>query len=135
MIAWPNYPGRPELLAHSNNSNEFKLVIKLHPPDYLGGITEELFQYDVYVADSANSDFEEQYSGRAFYPNLTVNINLNTNVHINGGVDSLLNTYRVTAQLEIWRVNQTIQDFFRHISALPRGSPSLVVRTFCELIG
>ena len=131
MIGWPNYPERPELLAHSSNSNGFQLTVKLYPPDYLGGITEEQWRYDVFLSGSVNN-FSGGILGSTVPSNPTVNMTLGTNILLLGGVGSLLNTYYITTQLAL-KYDPTLS--LVDISALPTGSPSLVVRTFCELIG
>ena len=131
MIGWPNHPGRPELLAHSSFSNGFSIVIKLHPPDYMGGITEEQWRYDVYLADSG-LNFDGDFLDTAIPSNPIINITLEKNVQIFVGVGSLLNTYYVTTQLAL-QYNPTLS--LADINALPTGSPFLLLRTFCELIG
>jgi len=131
LIGWPNHPGRPELLAHSSFSNGYNLQVKLHPPDYMGGITEEQWQYDVYLAGSV-LNFSGGIQDTAVPFNPTVNITLGTNLQLLGGVESLLNTYYVTTQLALkYDSTSPLLD----INALPIGSPFLLVRTFCEIIG
>ena len=134
MIGWPNHPGRPELLAHSSFSNGFKLVIKLYPPDYLGGIAPDQLMCDVYMADALN------YSGDAIQArnvatNATVNIELSsTKVLLYGGVHSALNAYYFYVQLRV-KLTFPFDLPLTTIFALPTGSQFLQLRTYCELIG
>ena len=97
----------------------------------MGGITEEQWQYDVYLAGSV-LNFSGGIQGTAVPSNPTINITLGTNLHLFGGVGSLLNTYYVTTQLAL-KYDPTLS--LVDISAIPTGSPFLLVRTFCELIG
>ena len=97
----------------------------------MGGITEEQWRYDVYLAGSV-LNFSGGFHATAVPSNPTVNITLGTNIQLLGGVGSLLNAYYVTTQLAL-KYDPTLS--LADINALPTGSPFLLVRTFCELIG
>jgi len=107
------------------------LLVKLHPPDYLGGLTEEQWQYDIYLAGSVLG-LDRAFQDTALPSNSNISITLDTNIQLLGGVGSLLNTYYVTTQLAL-KYDPTLSLF--DINALPKGSPFLRVRTFCELSG
>ena len=130
MIGWPNHPGRPELLDHSIDSTGFQLLVQLHPPDYLGGLTEEQVEYGVYIANSG-LDFNDVTLVAKSNTAGTVHFRL-TNIDLLGGVGSLLNTYYAYTQLEFTYDPSLLNvDMF----ARPTLSPFLYLRTFCELIG
>ena len=123
MIGWPNHPGRPKLLSHNSFTNGFKLVVKLYSPDYLGGIVPDQLMCDVYIADSLN------YSILAanVVTNAIVNVELPSKVLLYGGA---LNTYFLYVQLKVG-ADLPLSTIF----ALPTGSPVLLIRIDCDLIG
>ena len=140
MIGWPNHPGRPELFSHSSFSNGFRLVVKIHPPDYWGGLPDDRMSYDIYLADSDGPDgpiFDGIFHAFTLSPNITVNLTISsTNLKLLGGITSPVNTYYVTTQLAyIKAVTASINAFWKDVLALPTGSPPLIIKTPCELIG
>ena len=129
MIGWPNHPGRPELLAHSRFSDGFKLTIKLHSPDHLGGIAPDQLMCDVYVADVLDHSSDLIHATNVAI-NSTVDIELSPKALIYDGVHSVLNIYYLYVQLKAGaELSQNT------IFALPTGSSILELRTDCDLIG
>jgi len=129
LIGWPNYPGRPELIAHSSFSDGFKLVIKLHSPDYLGGITPDQLMCDVYIANVLNHS-SDVIQAKNVVTNTTVNIELHPKALINKGINSVLNMYYLYVQLTAGADPSQSTTF-----APPRRSPVLELMTDCDLIG
>ena len=130
---WPNRPGRPELVSHNNR---FTIEVKLHRPDYLGGLTvDDGLQYQVYVAYAGNSfDGGNTYANGNFYAKTDAS-NTSTitkidlkHVHITG-LNSLWNVYRIT--VDIVTTNRTLV----RIAAFPEKSPPLQLNTLCDLVG
>ena len=125
---WPNLPGRPELVSYIAHTNGFRLKVKLHNPDYLGGLDEDDILYDVYMNDAVGYSDAPQYIN-TFNSSLdTVDIDLTSKVRIIG-VQSLSNTYYLTVQLVIRDKD------LAGIIALPTGSPMLVINVLCDLVG
>ena len=120
MIGWPNHPGRPELLDHSSFSDGFRLVVKIYPPDYLGGLMADQLMYEVCIEGSLN----------AYRAAADITTNTTINVELLDRLDSIYNRYFLYAQL---RVEADLP--LGSILALPTGSPFLHINPYCELIG
>ena len=126
ITAWPNHPGRPELVSHITHTNGFELNIRLHKPEYLGGLKEHEMEYDIYLGDYERKEPLFYKTVDSFTDNFTVE--LTSEVRING-VDFLSSLYYLTVQLIIRNGE------IRGLASIPHGSPSLVIHTFCDLIG
>ena len=130
---WPNRPGRPELVSHNNR---FTIEVKLHQPEYLGGLTaDDGLQYHVYLAYAGTSlDSEDTFGDRDFHErtdasstSTIITIDL-TEISIIG-LNSLSNKYLIT--VIIVPTNRTLI----RIAALPERSPPLQINTLCDLVG
>ena len=123
---WPNHPGRPELLNSEAHTNGFDLTIRLHRPDYLGGLKVEELEYNVYFGDTRREcpQFIDTVDGLTD----TFIVVLTSKLLIHG-VGSLLSIYHLAIQLA--SKNETLHG----IAALPSGSPILVIDPLCDLIG
>ena len=67
LTGWPNQLGEPQFVDIHRQGRSYELGVKLNPPDYVGGLTEEIgLQYDIVLADSGN--FFEWYYIKSIAP-------------------------------------------------------------------
>ena len=126
LSGWCNRPGRPELVSYTTYSHGFKLNIRLHSPDHLGGIEENKFVYDIYLSDAV--DDELQYIKTVNSSSDLITISLTSEVRIYG-IDSLRNVFYLTAQQIIMDKN------LLGIAISLTESPVLVIDVLCDLVG
>ena len=121
---WPNHPGRLELVSYITRTNRFELTIRLHGPDYLGGLKEDELEYDVYLGDAGRRAGQKLYE--------TIDGLTDTFIVVltsKGHIYSLSNEHHFAVQLVI--KNESLHG----IATQPSGSPILFINPLCDLIG
>ena len=127
MTGWPNRPGKLELISYTAHTSGFILKLKLHKPDYLGGLDGDDVLYDIYIGDAVSWPglrYLNTYNSSID----TIDIDLSSKVLILG-IDSLGNTYYLSTQLVI--KNKGLIG----TAIIPSGSPMLAINVLCDLIG
>ena len=125
-----NYPGRPELVDYQKHSDGFVLRIKLHHPDFMGGLETNLLEYDLYYA---NAGFRNDSTFSKTIP-ASNNSEIITEYFLTSkvrtyGISSLYNIYYISVQLSIRDKR------LAGIAAVPHRSPKLMVDVLCDLVG
>ena len=133
MIGWPNHPGSLELLGHNNFGSIFMLVLKLHPPYYLGGLVEDDVYYHIYLS-SPLLDYDELIAD-VHGDNFTFTVEVESaNYHL-GGVASRLNHFQFYSQMALNLRHDANGIMLSKLYTVPQRSPYLIIRHYCELIG
>jgi len=115
------------LISYNTYTNGFVLNVKIYNPDYLGGLNKDKILYDVYIDDSRSATDAPNYL-ETVNSSDTATIKLTSKVRING-LTSLYNIFYVNVQLVV--TDKSLVG----VAALPTGSPTLSIHTFCDLIG
>ena len=133
MIGWPNHPGRLELLSHKGFSRNFSLSLKLHPSDYIAGLSEDDIFYNIYLTSTQIP--ENSIVARNVYKsNCTFTAKLKSN-NVFFGVNSIFNYFHLFAEMNVALSHDANGHMQSKLLALPHGSPLLSIRHYCELIG
>ena len=113
-------------MSYITNTNGFTLNVKLHDPQYLGGLDKNGILYDLYVGDSGSANSPRYMQTVNSSNNITVD--LTSKILING-LYSIKNLFYLSVQLIIKDEN------LAGIASLPPGSPTLTIELMCDLFG
>ena len=133
MIGWPNYPGRLELLSHEGFSRNFNLSLKLHPSDYIAGLSEDDIFYNIYLTSTQTTE-GSLVAHNVYSSNRTFTTKLESN-NIFFGVNSIFNYFYLFAEMNVALSHDANGHLQSELLALPHGSPLLSIKHYCELVG
>ena len=132
LTGWPNQPGAPQFVDIHRQVRRYELGVKLNPPDYVGGLTEEIgLQYDIVLADSGN--FFEWYYIKSIAPsNIGEYLLVQLLKDFIIGFEHLHNVYYLFMRMSVkYAKNSGLAE----IIALPEDSHFLKVDTLCAFVG
>ena len=133
LTGWPNQLGEPQFVDIHRQGRSYELGVKLNPPDYVGGLTEEIgLQYDIVLADSGNF-FEERYHIKSIAPsNIGEYLLVQLLKDFIIGFEHLHNVYYLFMRMSVkYAKNSGLAE----IIALPEDSHFLKVDTLCAFVG
>jgi len=133
LIGWPNLPGRLELLSHKGFSRNFILSLKLHPSDYIAGLSEDDIFYNIYLTSTRIPE-DSLVAHNVYSSNFTFIAKLESN-NVFFGVNSVFNYFHLFAEMNVALSHDANGHMQSKLLALPHGSPLLSIRHYCELIG
>ena len=116
------------MIDFKSRVNRFELGAKVHPPDYLAGLTVESIFYSIYLADAGESEipyFVDSINASSASEGVRIQLRKD---FING-LGALENVYYLTVSLGL--KNNSLSN----IVALPDLSPHLQVDTICTFFG
>ena len=119
-------------MLHSRAETDgFELRITLYHPRYLAGVDWNLLAYDIYFARAKiikSNDYKKNVTATNTSDTVVTNYSLTSTVRITE-LEELDHVYFLSVQLVI--LNKSLSGW----AALPRGSPTLGLHAFCDLVG
>jgi len=131
LIGWPNHPGRLELLSHKGFSRNFSLSLKLHPSDYIAGLSEDDIFYNIFLLFP---EYSIIVARNVYISNCTFTAKLKSN-NVFFGVNSIFNSFDLFAEMNVALSHDANGYLQSKLLDLPHHSPLLSIRHYCELIG